>query len=235
MFSKTDVVEYVNKNFEPAWESVRPVPIVKIDFGGGNVLTRTLHGNIATYLCAADGTVLDLVPGIYTPDAYKQRLMGFVRLAYGARGKSGEQLAAVVKAYHDNQIADLDRQAAPAALRRDRGKADIEVPLKAAIVAAPPAPPESVKLDTPDDLANWAALVEDTRANETVRKRQVHELLAKAGRVRPEDVKKVVYKDILHADLDDPYLGLGPSLFASYPFAKEDAAKPPAVPRRSTP
>jgi hypothetical protein len=235
LFSKTDVAEYVNKNFEPAWESVRPVPIVKIDFGGGNVLTRTLHGNIATYLCAADGTVLDLVPGIYTPDVYKQRLMGFVRLAYGARGKSGDRLTGVVKAYHDNQIAEIDRQAAPAAKARDGGKRAIEFPTKAAIAAAVPAPAERAKFDTPEDLANWDALVEDTRANETVRKRQVHELLARSGRVRPGDVKKVVYKDILHADLDDPYLGLGPSLFASYPFAKEDGARPPAAPRSSTP
>jgi hypothetical protein len=27
---------------------------------------------------------------------------------------------------------------------------------------------------------------------------------------------------VLHADLDDPYLGLGKSLFANYPFAAED-------------
>ena len=42
------------------------------------------------------------------------------------------------------------------------------------------------------------------------------------GMVRPEKVLKPIYKDVLHADLDDPYLGLGKELFASYPFAKED-------------
>jgi hypothetical protein len=32
-----------------------------------------------------------------------------------------------------------------------------------------------------------------------------------------------MYKEVLNADLDDPYLGLGRVLFANYPFAKEDA------------
>jgi hypothetical protein len=40
--------------------------------------------------------------------------------------------------------------------------------------------------------------------------------------VQPAAVMKRLYKDVLHADLDDPYLGLGPTLFANYAFAKED-------------
>jgi hypothetical protein len=50
-------------------------------------------------------------------------------------------------------------------------------------------------------------------------------MLAKSGLVKPEKVMKPIYKDVLHADLDDPYLGLGESLFASYPFGKEDASR----------
>ena len=43
-----------------------------------------------------------------------------------------------------------------------------------------------------------------------------------SGSIQPKDVTKQLYKEILHADLDDPYLGLGQTLFAGYPFAKED-------------
>ena len=42
------------------------------------------------------------------------------------------------------------------------------------------------------------------------------------AQAQPAALTKWLYKEVLHADLDDPYLGLGPALFASYPFAKED-------------
>ena len=32
-------------------------------------------------------------------------------------------------------------------------------------------------------------------------------------------------REVLHADLDDPYLGLGKILFDTYPFAKEDGGE----------
>jgi len=54
----------------------------------------------------------------------------------------------------------------------------------------------------PNDVATFKFLLDDTKANETVRRRQVSELLAAAGSVRPEAITKKVYKDILLADLD---------------------------------
>ena len=69
-------------------------------------------------------------------------------------------------------------------------------------------------------------MAQDTEVNETTRRTQIHELLAKAGLVRPDKILKPLYKDVLHADLDDPYLGLGSVLFAGYPFAGEEAAVP---------
>ena len=33
LFSNDAVASFVNNNFEPAWECVRPVPLVHIDFG----------------------------------------------------------------------------------------------------------------------------------------------------------------------------------------------------------
>ena len=60
--------------------------------------------------------------------------------------------------------------------------------------------------------------------NERIRRKAVHDKLATAGRVQPADVKKWLYKEVLHADLDDPLLGLGPMLNANYPFEEEDRA-----------
>jgi hypothetical protein len=283
LFSRDQVATFVNQNYEAAWESVRPVPIVKIDFGNGTVLTRTLHGNIASYVCNADGHVLDVIPGIYTPDVYVKRLNELRLLAGWVRALSPEKGDEFVKNYHAAQAEGkaapvpaprLDvgktvaieapvvalvnvRNAVPvapngpvappnggvpakpvppavaAAVRADKGKGKIERPVEALIAAraaamkAPqPAPVVNDSgLIAAEDLASWNLLREDTQGNETVRRKQIHALLAKSGKVKPATITKPIYKDILHADLDDPYLGLGPTLFGSYPFSKEEARK----------
>jgi hypothetical protein len=76
-----------------------------------------------------------------------------------------------------------------------------------------------------EDLASWNLLEEDSRLNETLRRRLIHDMLARETLVRPAQIRKRVYKEALHCDLDDPYLGLGSALFANYPFAKEDKAR----------
>ena len=94
------------------------------------------------------------------------------------------------------------------------------------LVAGGPAPQtnplkrevDKPRVDSPQDLSNWKLLAEDTRLNESIRRRQIHEKLWQAGLVPPEKVVKWLYRDVLHADLDDPYLGLGTMLFADYPF-----------------
>ena len=73
-------------------------------------------------------------------------------------------------------------------------------------------------------LAAWPVLALDSRVNELLRRRTIHEHLARRGAVRPDDIKSWLFKEVLHADIDDPLLGLGPLLNASYPFAEEDRA-----------
>lgn len=232
LFSKDEVANFINKNFEAVWESVRPVPIVRIDFGNGTVLTRTLHGNIATYVCSANGQVLDILPGIYEPQTYSNALNQF-RLLYNY---VIVQRAISLKAYHDGQILALKENKAPPQFVNSAGlsKRLIEGGVIALLVSAPEAQKwrspqakaklqaDHPKLEANDDIANWKILAEDTRINETIRRLQIHEMLAAAGPVQPKAVTKKLYKEILHADLDDPYLGLGRTLFAGYPFARED-------------
>jgi hypothetical protein len=237
LFSNDQVAQFVNAAFEPAWESVRPVPIVRIDFGNGTVLTRTLHGNIATYACTADGQVLDVLPGIYAPTTYLERLREFQLLARYADQNGKEKRESTMNDFHEKQADALKNNGAAGKIVRTAGlsKAVVENKLKLAIgipaerfpVQAATVKPaeEAPRFEAPDDLANWKSLAEDTKINETERRRVIHEMLAKSGLVKPDKVMKPIYKDVLHADLDDPYLGLGESLFASYPFRNEDAKK----------
>lgn len=234
MFSKLEVAAFINLKFEPVWQSVRPVPIVRIDFGNGTVLTRTLHGNIATYLCTADGQVLDILPGIYTPATYLVRLDQFRLLANYVDQQGKGQRDARLREYHQGQLTALAKNEMPVWFLNmaDMFKGKIEGGLKAVLVKGGPRTPaprtpapatDDPKFDGKDDLANWKLLAEDTTSNETVRRKQIHEMLVATNSVRPEQVTKKLYKDILHADLDDPYLGLGRVLFANDPFKGEVA------------
>jgi hypothetical protein len=232
LFSHDRVANFINANFEPAWESVRPVPIVRIDFGYGTVLTRTLHGNILTSVCTANGLVLDALPGIYAEDVYLDRLDQLRLLGRYARRGSPQEVAGRVRDYHRRQAVALAKNVPPERFTLAKGigpisKAAIERPVEVVLGApgtAPPAPRQQAPAPraATEDVAHWRALAEDTRLNETTRRRQIHELLADVGMVRPDRVTRPIYKDVLHADLDDPYLGLGKTLFATYPFAEED-------------
>jgi hypothetical protein len=265
LFSRAEVATFINDKFEAAWESLRPVPIVRIDFGNGNVITRTLHGNIATYVCDSEGEVIDVIPGIYTPDVYMKRLNETRLLAQYVGKFNAERRAETLQQYHQARVERPAKPAAPRVMDGPKTKA-VEGGVKAAVAAAAapggaaavPVPrrrldagkmvaierpvaalvaaqqqaqaaaaaaaarsPED--LTVPADLASWRLLREDTESNEAVRRRQIDTLLARSGLVRPAAITRPIYKDVLHADLDDPYLGLGQALFGSYPFAKEES------------
>ena len=63
LFSNEDVARFINQNFEAAWESVRPVPLIQINFGGGTTVTRTLHGRNAAELGLKEIEVVPLEDG----------------------------------------------------------------------------------------------------------------------------------------------------------------------------
>jgi hypothetical protein len=244
LFSKPSVAEFINASFEPVWISVRPVPIVHIDFGDGRVLTRTLHGNILTSVCTADGLLLDSLPGIYTEAAYRDRLDQLRLLARNVDPKAPDKGAAYVLGYHERAAIALAKGETPERFQEKKRvvaitKSLVELPVEQVVsgprpvtkVAGPPSPAAAAEAKPNEgDVAGWKALVEDTELNEKTRRRQIHEMLAKVSLVKPEKVLKPIYKDVLHADLDDPYLGLGKDLFGSYPFAEEDKATVGAAP-----
>lgn len=238
LFSDETVAGFINARFEPAWESVRPVPRVTIDFGNGTVVNRTLHGNVATYVCTSDGKVLDVLPGVYEPVTYARRLGELAILfEYAAqhRKRSGDELGAVQE-YHDRQTQRLEADESPDQFLRapirsitgiERGVSIMLVPAERMRARAgkgafadfrgrfSPNPPEG-------KLSDWDALATDTRLNETERRLLIHRHLRRQPLLKPNDLKIWLYREVLHADLEDPYLGLGKLLFGNNPFADED-------------
>ena len=113
LFSNPEVATFIDATFEPVWVSVRPAPLVTIDFGNDHKVVRTLQGNVATYVCDADGTVHDVLPGIYTPVPYREQLTLVAALAKDLSQLSGVERAARLKEYHVNRGAALDRPVPP--------------------------------------------------------------------------------------------------------------------------
>src|SRR5947209_12575876 len=169
--------------------------MVRIDFGNGTVINRTLHGNIATYVCNADGRVLDILPCIYTPKVYVDRLNQLRFLASYVRQAAADQQEARLKDYHQRLLHALAKNEPPPVFRANpagMSKAAIESRVEAVLVSGTEAPRSQAathegqsepapKLDSGEDLANWKLLTEDTRLNETIRRRQVHAMLAARG------------------------------------------------------
>ena len=189
LFSNPEIAAFVREQFVAAWEGVRPVPTVEIDFGNGRKLKRTVNGNIATYVCSPDGRVLDIIPGLNSPEAYLDDLRHALNL-YRATFAKGRDFERVVLGYH---AANPGKPVSHEAVR-DPSKDDVERPVR------------------PLTAEDAAILAKDTEINRRERKPLLHKILAEKM-VRPAEITKRVYKEVLHCDLDDPYLGLVTSAF----------------------
>ena len=204
LFSDEKVASYINNHFEAVWESARPVPLITMNFGNGKVVNRTMKGNIATYVCFADGSVLDVLPGIYEAATFNQCLERLSALAENLASKAPAERALAVQSYHRSQANSIPVQ-------------EFIQPVIAVIANKLSNQSEG---SNRKNLSAWTELYQDTLANETVWRKKAHTILMDLPPHTPKTINKRIYREVLHTDLDDPYLGLGPALFGSYPFEK---------------
>src|SRR4029453_13108371 len=95
---------FLRENFILYWSSERPVPRVTIDYGDGRRLERTTTGNSAHYVLDEDGNVLDVLPGLYAPTAFRRELEGSLGLAARVRGQPDEERANRLVEYHEQHV-----------------------------------------------------------------------------------------------------------------------------------
>jgi hypothetical protein len=60
----------LRQDFVLHWESVRPVPLVTLDFGNGRRITKTITGNSAHLVLDSHGRLVDALPGLFDPDTF---------------------------------------------------------------------------------------------------------------------------------------------------------------------
>ena len=210
----------MSENFECAWESAGEVPLVTIDFPGGERLKRTLGGNVATWLCTPEGGAFELVAGIVEPDAYLLRLAR-ARAFHTGLDEAPDARAAVAER-NGRLYAELATNlssytfGAPAAQPRLAvSKMMVEGPIKLALA-------DELRLTlSEEEIRFWEgtrelvprppeALQVDTLRNRAARDAPAALLLSQNPLAPPAQLTRRVYREILHLDLDDPYLGLAP-------------------------
>jgi hypothetical protein len=74
LYANPRVAEFLRSNFVLHWSSERPAPKITIDFGDGRTLVRTITGNSAHYVLDVRGRVVDVLPGLYGPEAFVREL-----------------------------------------------------------------------------------------------------------------------------------------------------------------
>jgi hypothetical protein len=109
------------------WKSVRPVPVVTIDFGDGRTVKRTVTGNSAHYVLDSQGRTIDCIPGLYSANAFVRELGESLAMvaAVAAGGENGRQQS--LRAAH---AAALERtlEAWYADMRRAEGQDGVTLP-----------------------------------------------------------------------------------------------------------
>jgi hypothetical protein len=236
--------------FEPTWKSVRPAVTINIDFGTGKKVTRTLNGNIATYVCTPEGVVLDIIPGIYDVKNYVSRLQQAVALHRWTSRRGPKRQTELVKLYHQKQAKSLREKKGPLHLVQLPGRSirGVEWGLKYVVTQSSGTQssrpnkntsgkrrrtlPEESRVPTTNGktvklplLSGSKALAADVKINESVRRLKIHEYLAKNGPTTPPAMTKWLYREVLNTDLDDPYFGLKKLLVDSDPFVGNNEEK----------
>lgn len=74
LYPNAEIGKYLRDNYILHWQSVRPAPRITIDFGDGRKIERTITGNSIHYILDANGTVIDAIPGLYSPSMFMKYL-----------------------------------------------------------------------------------------------------------------------------------------------------------------
>jgi hypothetical protein len=120
LYGNAELSRWLDENFVLHWSSERAVPKLTIDYGDGRRIETTIAGNSAHWVLDADLRVLDVVPGLMTPQAFRGELEGSLWLA--ARLDRTNEPMRVIAQYHQARAETAAREwgaIAAAGVRRD--------------------------------------------------------------------------------------------------------------------
>lgn len=108
LYPDPEVSERLRDGFVLHWRSVRPAPRLSIDFGGGRRLEGTITGNSAHLVLDSRGRLIDVLPGLYGPGLFLDRLERAGEVASSLAAADGGDYLVALSAFHRQRLAELD-------------------------------------------------------------------------------------------------------------------------------
>ncbi len=109
LYADARVHHYLRQHYVLHWKSVRPVPVMTIDFGDGRTVCRTVTGNSAHYVLDADGRPLDVLPGLQDAKRFRAHLEAGHALERRLRDLHPDKRALALALHHAAAGSRLDR------------------------------------------------------------------------------------------------------------------------------
>lgn len=111
LYANEEISKVLREQYVLHWKSVRPVPKVTIDFGDGRKLERTLTGNSIHYVLLSDGTILDALPGLYSPQEFLAWIQESqtVANAFVQFARPKESVLGDLQQYHTRKASNITR------------------------------------------------------------------------------------------------------------------------------
>jgi hypothetical protein len=107
LYSDPSIASVLRDQYVVYWHSVRDVPRVTIELGDGRVIRQTITGNSVHYLLTADGEVLDALPGLVSPKAFREQLQLWTGLHRTASTVGGDARKVALDNYHQTRYMAL--------------------------------------------------------------------------------------------------------------------------------
>ncbi|MGE3768015.1 MAG: hypothetical protein AB7L94_37525 [Kofleriaceae bacterium] len=219
LYREPRIHQLLRQDFVLHWQSVRPVPLVTLDFGDGRRITKTLTGNSAHLVLDPQGRLVDALPGLFDPDT-------FVALLAQARTFARADRAALAK-LHAWAQRSTPPPPPPRPSRATRAstlamtKHVVELPVLRQVEPLPQTP---------------AGIADDTAKNIELHRR-IHAAFAQHTEWSGIDgFVEWLYAEIFEMPLHDPALGLDvPDPFGDVDYAHSASSHASTSPRRTTP
>lgn len=91
------------------WQSVRAVPIITIDFGDGRQIRRSITGNSLHLVLDAQGRTIDVLPGLYTAEAFARELQQSGDAAVRLSALNSDEFLRRRAEFHDDRLKEVQR------------------------------------------------------------------------------------------------------------------------------
>jgi len=236
LYPRPEVGRRLRERFVLHWHSVRPVPVVRVDFGDGRRMVRTVTGNSAHFVLDARGRTADVLPGLYSAEAFCEVLDAAHALAVEVSGLSDAKRSRVLAERHRAAHArTLERWALEVGRPKERNPAVLEAATAdwaslGELEPLEPTPLLARKHPTAFEAGRIAltkmrvelpilkalgplerSIAADTARNERVLHGRVHERFASgAPTADPLSFSDWLYRDVFLMPPEDPWLGLAP-------------------------